>query len=687
MSGHVRPHFAGHVSRILLVAVSLAVVAGLAASRAAAACPNETFRVGPSAGLPECRAYEMVSPAQKGGAYVADIFDARVAPSGNTIGYYSFNAFAGDPASPLGTAYVARRGADNWVTEGLDAPQYIDGSLIEVPTRASSPDFGETLQLSKVALTPGAIQGGSNIYLRNNLTGERTLVVSSTNTNIFQFGHQQGVYLDGSTDWSHLLLRATHNDLMEPSSTTPNVYEYSEGRLHLVNVLPDGTPTAGAFIGADPMSDDGSRIFFSPTGGEQPLYMREDNARTVPISVSQRAGTDGETMPGEFVDASADGSVVYFTSNADLTEGAETTGFNSLYRLDLDSGELTNLTKAWAGSGTGVVSVLGIAGGYVYLTSRDALAAGSTPVPAGTNSVNLFVLHGGAIALVGTTAADEREYTAPYRSSISPNGRYLAMSSYSPLTAEDQSSPVCPAGPQTANTAGHCLDVYLYDVGQGKLTCVSCNGPGRGQSVLRLATSNGFGEYRQHVVLDDGTIYFETPNRLLDRDVNGKVDVYAWRGSPSLVSTGLGEEDSTFGDASADGANVFFRTSQRLVPQDVDGSTDLYDARVDGGLAAQWPPGSPPPCEGDECRGAVSAVPAGAIPASALPGGDTDLPASCAKLGRRAAAVKRHAAKLGRKARHAHSGKAKHRLHRKAKKQRKRANRLRAQARNCGGMD
>jgi hypothetical protein len=670
----------------LLIALGFVVVAGLAAGKASAGCPNETFRVGPSAGLPECRAYEMVSPAEKGGAYVAEIFDARVAPSGNTVGYYSYNAFAGDPASPLGTAYVARRGADNWVTEGLDAPQYIDGSLIEVPTRASSPDFGETLQLSKMALTPGAIQGGSNIYLRDNLTGQRTLVLSAENPEIFQWGHQGGVYLDGSTDWSHLLLRGSRNDLAEPSSPTPNIYDYSEGRLHLVNVLPNGTPTAGAFLGSDPMSDDGSRVFFSPTGSEQPLYMREDNARTVPLSVSRRAGTDGETMAGEFVDASPDGSVVYFTSKADLTEGPETAaGFNSLYRLDVESGELTNLTEAWAGSGTGVVSVLGIAGGYVYFTSHDALAEGS--VPATGSGVNLFVLHEGTIALVGTTAADERESASPNKSEVSPNGRYLAMSSYSPLTAEDQPSPACPAGPFASATAEHCLDVYLYDAGQGMLTCVSCNGPGRGQSILRVGMANGFGEYRTNVVLNDGTIYFETPNRLLDRDVNGKVDVYAWRGSPSLVSTGLSEEDSTFGDASADGGNVFFRTSQRLVPQDVDGSTDLYDARVRGGLAGQWPPGSPPPCEGDECRGAVPSVPAAATPASALPGGDTDLPAGCAKLSRWATAARHHAAKLGRKARHAHHGKAKRKLRRKAKKQHRRANRLRAQARNCGGLD
>src|SRR5262249_1954172 len=142
----------------------------------------------------------------------------------------------------------------------------------------------------------------------------------------------------------------------------------------------------------------------------------------------------------------------------------------------------------------------------------------------------------------------------------------------------------------------------------------------------------------------DGTFFIETPNALLSRDVNGIEDVYAWRdGSTELISTGTSEEPSTFGDATADGSEVFFLTSQSLVKQDTDEYVDLYDHRELGGLASQWPPGSPAACEGEGCKGASPSPPDGLPEGSAI--------GAAGKAARSCVATRTHAKKAERKAR------------------------------------
>lgn len=682
---------------LCLLAVAAIVGPATAATAAGGECPNEEFRRGPSALLPECRAYELVSPALKEGGYVISKPVVHASPDGNGASFFSYSSFAGGVGSAWFTSYAARRGASNWGTQALDAPQFHTGfGLLAKASPVSSLYLTKTLQFSSVALLPGAIEGGANIYVQNNLTGQRELVAARESLQLFgeAAGGGVGLYVDGSRDWSHLMLKSRTALNGEVTDGPPHLYDFTGGSLHVIDVLPNGEIAPSAHIDdfsfpyAHAMSEDGSRAFFTVGEyGEGPLYLREDDSRTVPISASQRSEDAGTVYPAQFIAASANGSEVIFASNQQLTEGPS----GGLYRYDVESGELTGLLPGPAGVNHTPFRVVAVSedDSYVYLASTGAFAEGAT-TPAG-EAANLYALHDGQIKWIGQTAIGRGEAvgTAPAEALASPDGAYFAFGSASPLTGPNPLNPACPARSTPPNQAESCMQVFVYEYASGNLTCVSCANSTLGHSDLggtEAVTSVGYGDHYPHAVLDNGTVFFNTPNRLAPRDVNGTLDVYAWRdGVDSLISTGTSPSESTFAEATPDGSNVFFLTSQSLVKQDVDSSPDLYDARVDGGLVGQWPPDAPPPCEGDGCRTSSSAAPAGRAPGSAEAGGAGNFPARCVSVTRRAAKAARQADQLERRARRAGRAQAR-RLHRRAAKQQRQARRLKAKARNCGGQ-
>ncbi|HSC21379.1 MAG TPA: hypothetical protein VLC07_06585, partial [Solirubrobacterales bacterium] len=103
----------------------MATVAFLLAggSSASAACPNEAIREEQSAtALPECRAYEKVSPDDKnGGDVVGDGSMVIAAVDGAGVAYSSRVGFGNAQGSGVvgQTQYLARRGASGWNTRAV----------------------------------------------------------------------------------------------------------------------------------------------------------------------------------------------------------------------------------------------------------------------------------------------------------------------------------------------------------------------------------------------------------------------------------------------------------------------------------------------------------------------------------------------------------------------------------------
>jgi hypothetical protein len=570
------------------------------------------------------REYELVSPPDKQGASITSRATAQATPSGDRIAFGSTNAFGGSPSSALLTTYVADRSANGWTTTAVDPPALIGSNLYQQGTVAFSPDLGQALQASRLALAPGAVQEHGNVYLRDHATGGRVLMARAPGDRLWgDFTNFGATPFGGaSADFSHVVFESRAALVPGAVDGTPNVYEWAAGDLRLVTRLQNDEPSPdGGRVDLDRpdirrVSEDGRRIFFNTSDFGGPLFMREDGNRTVPLSLTRRSDVDPpELRQGDFGGASRDGSVVYFTASGLMDEWEGTT----LYRYETETDELTDLTSAAAAGdeGPGISQVLAVSGDgeRVYFSARGVLAPGAEPPE--LFGVNYYVWDAGGIRFIGHAAED----AVPSAVATSPSGRYFAVSGFSQLTAEDITNPVkCPTDPTAQNPDGVCRAVYLYDAEQDSLACVSCDddAPPQGFSDIGGTTfgAPSLGDHRARSVHDDGSVFIETPNALDElRDVNGRTDVYRWRaGEATLISSGTSDEPSLFADASAGARDAFFITSERLVPIDFDNSFDLYDARIGGGIAAQHPPTPPAPCADDDCQGPPGAAPAGPLP-------------------------------------------------------------------------
>jgi hypothetical protein len=625
----------------LSAALALVLLGTTAPARAADPCPNATFRTGPSTTLPDCRAFEMVSPPTKNGNDVSPVNTIQTASSGDAAAYYATGAFLGSDASVVYAVHRSVRSAEGWSTRGLVPPQTNSVAIDAGPMRELSADLTRGLAYSRRALAPGATDGDGNIFLEDLVTGAYQYIGGSSDPNFMTAATNIGFSIFGGADdtFDHVVIKADY-PLTPDAPAGTSLFEIANGGIRLASVLPDGNPVDGTVrLGnGSPVapvnhavSADGRRIFFEVRGGISPygVYMREDGTSTVAISQSQRSGALPTDPPaaGKFGGASADGSSAFFITDQPLTDPAANPSDTSIYRLyRWKNGVLTEIAAgaSYLASGTQNMSVLSVSddGTYVYFVTQTALTGGgTTPV--------LYVWHEGdglrRLATLQALPADafpHKQYErGPSAWSLSPDGQRFAFSSLSQLTGQPTTNPNCFVSNGGPRLTGHCMAVYLYTYGDPTATpqCVSCDPAGGAPSGHATLGGSLFGQglgrpfdlskYMPRAVFDDGTVYFDSPDRLVGDDTDGKRDVYRWRqGELTLISEETAT-DSAFADASADQRDVFFVTKDRLVNADPDDNRDLYDARAGGGLASQAAVVAPAPCRDDACQDAPSGSP------------------------------------------------------------------------------
>jgi hypothetical protein len=588
-----------------------------------------------AAEAPAGRAYEMVSPPDKEGVALDVRATVQALPSGDAVAFAAFGGFAGAQTGVFQTYYLGRRDVAGWSVDPLDAPQYNRSTNVGSPTLYLSDGFETALQMSQAGLLPGAIDGGTNIYRRDNATGSRTLALAQPGdelmyglSNLIATATVAG-QIGVSADLSHFSFSSDVSLTPDAVPGKRNVYENIGGTTRVVNQLPDGSAgDSSEFISTArefrPMTPDGRRLAFnSPATNNSSgaLYVRVDGSSTILISGSRRSGEDPTIpRPGQYAGMSDDGTYVYFTSTDRLTDDAESFGNGSggLYRYNTQTQQLTNLTVVTDPNDGGpqVRNVLGVSrdGRSVYFVSANRL----TP-DAVTERLQIYRATLAGIKLVAGLDNDGILLTN-FRTS--DDTRYLAFTSDSRPTGFDNSDPSC-LGPGNA-----CSEVYVYDSVTEALSCASCVHASGGNAPSSLGPQDAvISQYVGRTMLDDGRLFFTSGEALVPGDTNGRSDAYTWKdGVVALVSTGTSPGDSTLVEASADGRDAFFLTSQQLVGIDKDDGVDLYDARIGGGLASQNPPSVNTTCQGDGCQGPTVATPALLQPGSAGLSGDGNAP-------------------------------------------------------------
>lgn len=587
----------GWVRRYLYIGLAVLAFAGAISSSTSAfgsSCPNEQVRMeDSSAGLPDCRAYEMVSPPYKDGYFP---FLAGVAPDGGRALFSSLGAFAGTKGNYVveGSLYESTRTASGWVAKPVsppasqfafaqlqDASRNLDRTLWTAHTETQSAD-AEDLYVRE--------PDGSFVLVGPQLPPSHDTAPPAPTESRFK---QELKYAGANPQLSHIFFEiqpeaesvgdiAWPGDHTLPRATARSLYEYSgvgNSEPKLVGVLNKGRLNSnteaemitqcGVELGGgdssssyNAISTSGDTVFFTANAGGcenfiepgigpevREIYARLKGSETIAISEPsseecEECNTSSRER-GIFVGASEDGTKAFFLSSQEqLLPGA---AGQNLYEYVINGVPHKKLVRV--SDEVSEPRVLGIAriskdGSHVYFVAEGVLAnnknGNGEEATEGANNLYVFDSATGTTSFIAMLAAedsadwkkfDERPVQA------TPDGEFLIFPSRAHLTPNDSS------GPEIAQ-------LFEYDAATGDLVRLSIGQKG---SYFCPATGK----------VEDGY------------NCNGNTDnaTYAFS-SDALILAFSGREFAKNRDGATltpDGTSVLFTTFDSLAPQAVNG--------------------------------------------------------------------------------------------------------------------
>ncbi len=570
-----------------------------------------TEAVGGSLVLPDGRAWELVSPPDKGGALIENI-NAQAAADGSGIVYSASEPLGEGISGHVGNrgntndvaTVLSRRTGSGWGTRDISAKQTLPpegetgGQLFNISEvfHLFSPDLSmATFEPRRTVAAQSAEATELTPYLRNDVNETYEPLVTAGNVpSGTEFGPDE-IKGRGEVRFAAATPDLTHVILESDAPLTPNahpfeerdenVYEWSGGHLELVNILPDGVSVPGAELGsgegsiagmtAHAVSADGRWIVFRYGQVGTGIYYVRDMVEEKTVLLGRENGLT------KFQSMSADGSKVFYIEPESSAKSGREEDEGELYVLDPATGVKTALTADHLDGehNAGVQDTLvGTSedGSYVYFVAKGVLASGAS-----SGQYNLYLSHdvGGVWTtrfIATLSSEDEKDWFSAHggnsylelswvTSRVSSNGRFVAFMSDRSLTGYDN---------RDALSGQPDEETYVYDATAERLVCASCNPTGarpvgvheRPPGLLGLLQGGP-----QGLVMDSTESWSGENDREFDANGHWVAGILppAWHES--------GDVTSYQPRYLSDDGRLFFDSTDALVAQDTNGLADVYE--------------------------------------------------------------------------------------------------------------